>query len=110
MKNRIKSIFKKDSRKETKTDDDVSTQKADLLNKKHNAAHTEQIQKITPEHLEVEDEALSGQSQATQVSLWDTAYDQLKEEEGTRELLATYEALLSGVSIKGTNPSKFVRI
>ena len=38
----------------------------------------------------------------TSVSLWDTAYDGLKEEEETRKLLSAYEDLLSRVPIKGT--------
>ncbi|KAJ5631709.1 uncharacterized protein N7484_011809 [Penicillium longicatenatum] len=43
----------------------------------------------------------------TLVSLWDTAYDLLKEEEETRKLLSAYEDLLSRVPIKGdvTSPS-----
>lgn len=39
---------------------------------------------------------------STSVSLWDTAYDGLKEEEETRKLLSTYEDLLSRVPIKGS--------
>lgn len=39
---------------------------------------------------------------STAVSLWDTAYDGLKEEEETRKLLSAYEDLLSRVPIKGS--------
>lgn len=51
----------------------------------------------TQAHVNFEDNGL------TSVSLWDTAYEWLKEDEETRELLSAYEDLLSRVPIKGSS-------
>lgn len=37
----------------------------------------------------------------TQISLWDTAYDSLKEDTDTRDLLEAYESLLSRILVRG---------
>ena len=91
---------------ETKADGKVPVEQSVLVNKKDNVAHHDESQTTTTDKSNLENEALSGHCGLTSASLWDTAYDQLKEEEGTRELLATYEGLLSGVPMEGTDHPK----